>query len=243
MKRIAIAAIACVAWVMNACSGPPSAASKLAAFRNQTAPSPVSSEDFAAVRLGVSGVVTGDGTPLAAAAVSFSGGPGAVRTDQSGRYETTFAVDSTTVVTIYATVASDQFALQPCAAWARWSPGDAQSIVIDVPLRSAGGLLPQTPTANGGRRSISGRVSLPTATGLQPVPGAWIAWERDAFEYKAWTRADNEGRFSLCGLPSDQSVEIYAQTQPPSKPHCCQYGATSVPPSGDSSIEVLLDKF
>jgi hypothetical protein len=184
----------------------------------------------------VSGLVTGDGTPLTDVDVEVRNQHvmERARTDASGRYRVVVhSADSPTVwVTAYH---HDRFRFQPCGAWVEQLEFDPAERTVDVKLSSLEALSGEVPVAAAGRRRISGTLYALTSAGREPASDAVVAWDLSDDDYKAWTQTDSAGRFTLCGLPVDR-VHLIAREGN-------QYAWMDVEAGGDTSVELTLEPF
>jgi hypothetical protein len=196
-------------------------------------PTPASST----ANLIVTGIVTRDGQPLGNARVEvrsiiFPSWRHDTSTDASGRYRA--EIDTPTPARVWVT-AYEPSMNQPCAVWLDHTTSDGVERTADVSLTTSLEPLaaPSAPVA--GRRKVAGTVYRRTSTGKQPVSGAGVAFDLSNDDYQAWTGTDADGRFTLCGLPVDSWLQIYASTR-------LLQGWSWVEPGGDAEIELTLDE-
>jgi hypothetical protein len=194
----------------------------------------------------LTGIVFGDGQPLANAMVFVTGEVGfspTRTTDASGRYRVEFA--NGIRAGVFVSASDDRFRFQPCAAWVEPTEAIPLEKTADVHLASAMSAMSVGSQIVAGRRRVSGTVRRMTATGLQPVPGASVVLlgsdARDENQ-NAGTSTDTAGRFSLCGLPIDQRLLIYSDIYFESEPSA-KWASTPVEPGGgDANIELILSQ-
>jgi hypothetical protein len=187
-----------------------------------TAPSVPSQPTFATGPYTISGVVNDNGQPLANAYVNawvdsggaaysyqYAHGPVQVHTDASGTYRLTSLPAGAQV---WVQLNASGY-VQPCAASAIIS-GD---LTLDIALVSRANVTASPMPSPPGLRSLSGTVVEMTATGSQPVAGAYVVAEAGvdlSFEPSelpaAYTYSDAAGRFALCGLPANDPVNLEA---------------------------------
>jgi hypothetical protein len=181
----------------------------------------------------VTGLVFGNGVPLAGAIVEVRDRHVMERTttDASGRYGV--EVRSGDSPTVWVTAYHDQFGFQPCGAWVDQTDSTPAGRTVDVQLSSAEALSGGVPVSTAGRRRISGTIYALTPAGRQPVSDAIVAWDLSNDDHKAWTQTDSAGRFTLCGLPVNDRVQIAAFGSP-------GWAWLMVEAGGDTSVEVTL---
>jgi hypothetical protein len=89
------------------------------------------------------------------------------------------------------------------------------------------------PRPAAGFRLISGVVYEVIGGERRPAANAYVAYDPlDGFPL-AMTRTDTEGRFLLCGIPSDVSAVIDTSVN-------SHYAYVAVPPGPDASIEIVV---
>jgi hypothetical protein len=177
-----------------------------------TAPSVPSRSTSASGPYTISGVVNDNGQPIANADVnawvesgaegySYWYAHGPVQTDASGRYSLTSLPAGAQV---WVQLNASGY-VQPCAASAIIS-GD---LTLNIALVSRANVTAAPMPSPPGLRSVSGTVVEMTATGLQPVAGAYVTAEAGLDPIfapselpAAYTYTDAAGRFALCGLPN-----------------------------------------
>jgi hypothetical protein len=189
----------------------------------------------------VTGIVSGEGQPLANATVHVLAAVGVFvpwKTDVSGRYRVEIANDSGVFLWAF----DDRFEFQPCAVWLEPSGSSALERTADVYLASPSGALSVGNQTVAGRRRISGTVRTMTATGRQPVSGASVASRVAGSneEWIAWTSTDTAGRFSLCGLPIDQRFFVYSDMYSEFEQSTRWASASVEPGGGDANLELIL---
>jgi len=105
-------------------------------------------------------------------------------------------------------------------------------MAVDFALVSRANLTATAQSAPG-FRSVSGTVVKTTSAGNQLVAGAIVAFSRFEDFEPAFTYSDQAGRFALCGLPADETVQINAGL--------VNYGGYTNVPSGQATgIEITL---
>jgi hypothetical protein len=161
------------------------------------------------------------GRPVAGASVSIwpaqvpAGGwppPGvrSVRTDAMGRYRFP-GLPAVGFVWAAAADTGDAFRyafVQPCAAQA-YIIGNA---TLDLLVSSTADLsvLNAAPISTRPHsRVVSGTVYERTATGRRPARNVWVGWEAFLDTVVAETRTDADGRYVLCGLPTER-IALFA---------------------------------
>ena len=189
----------------------------------------------------VSGTVFADGRPLENATVDVRGKIVATRTqrfgvtgttDAAGRYEVKVPNDAS--LTVWVTGYHNRFQFQPCAAWfEQTAPATPPQQTVDLHLIEPAALSTFVPVPRDGRRTVSGTIYRMFEGGRQAVAGAVAGWDESSDDYKAMTRADAEGRFTLCGLPVNQRLNMYGQDR-------MLQGWTTVEPGGDAAIEIIV---
>ena len=186
-----------------------------------SAPSVSPHPQFAAGPYSISGVVADNGRPMTNAAVnawvelgslssySYSYAHGPLYTDASGGYRITSLPGGAQV---WIKLNKDGY-VQPCAVSAIIS-GD---LTIDLALVSRADLTASAMPSAPGLRSVSGTVVEMTATGSQPVAGAFVTAEAGvdssiapSENAAAYTYSDAAGRFALCGLPANTTAYLEA---------------------------------
>ena len=192
----------------------------------------------------LTGTVFGDGQPLANATVLLIGEVGFLptrTTDASGRYRVEFA--NGIRAGVFVSAFDGRSRLQPCATWVEPTEPIPLEKTADVHLTSATSALSVGSQTVAGRRRVSGTVRSMTATGLQPVPGVSVALLsnlRSDEEPNAWTSTNTAGRFSLCGLPIDRQLRIYADFYDESEQSFKWASKPVEPGGGDAGIELIL---
>lgn len=173
-----------------------------------TAPTPPSGPSFTLTGRVIDGA---SGLPIAGAQVGVQVpvGPGVLQStpsDASGRYQLTWSQPGWNATAWVAAGKNNDY-VSPCAAAVRMD----RDGTIDLQLISRTSLTAQLSlTGRPGTRSVSGVTFRTTAAGRQVVSGASVAFEGWSDSPFAWTTSDWMGRYHLCGLPSDQTVEIWA---------------------------------
>jgi len=185
-----------------------------------SAPSVSPHPQSAAGPYSISGVVADNGQPITNAGVnawvevgslgfSYSYAYGPLSTDASGRYRMTSLPGGARVW-----IKLNKYGyVQPCAVLASIS-GD---VTMDLALVSIANLTASPMPSAPGFRSVSGTVVEMTATGSQPVAGAFVTAEAGvditiapSENSAAYTYSDAAGRFALCGLPANTTVYLEA---------------------------------
>jgi hypothetical protein len=160
--------------------------------------------------------VTESGRPVAAANVNAWVGDGSSGyswqyvhgfkpfvTDDGGHYQLT-SLGANAHVWLEA---SKEGYVQQCAATVVLSQGDATR---DIALVSRANLTASPPPSAPGSRSVVGTVVEMTSAGPRPVVGAGVDFEPSEDVPAALTYTDSAGRFSLCGLPESETVQLGA---------------------------------
>jgi hypothetical protein len=186
----------------------------------------------------VSGTVTGEGRPIANAAVQLRTDVnglhfGGANTDASGRYRVEIGglLLPDEGAPAWITAYHPEFDLQPCAVFLESSREERTADVIlgRQPLRA-----PPPPAS--GRRTISGTVYRQTAGGKRAAPDVWVGWDLINDDFKAWTRTDDGGRFTLCQVLTNIAIGLFAHMEPRESLFAWQ----TVQPGGDSEVELTL---
>ena len=196
-------------------------------------PLPVSSGPYA-----ISGLVAESGRSIAGANVnawvdqgnfgySYMYVHGALLTDGSGRYRMTGLPAG---VRVWLQVYKDGY-VQQCAAAPVTVQGD---MAMDLALVSKANLTPSTTPLAPGFRSVSGTIVEMTSAGKQPVAGAFVDWEPLEDFPAVVTYSDGAGRFTLCGLPQDETVRLGASVV------FGQVGYANIPPGQTAGVEITL---
>jgi hypothetical protein len=154
------------------------------------------------------------------------------KTDASGRYHVTGRGFQSPIV--WVTASHDRFQFQPCATWFEQGASDPAERTVDVRLSSAEALSSAVPGHTAGRRHVSGTIYASTATGREPASNALVMWDLSNDDYRASTRADAAGRFTLCGLPVNGRGLVFAALGN-------QWAWSLVEAGGDVAIEVTLE--
>ncbi len=181
----------------------------------------------------VSGLVTENGRPIAGANVnafvqspafgySYMWAHGAVLTDANGAFRLS---DLAATATVWMQVYKDGY-VQQCAVPPIAIEGDAS---VNLQLVSRANV---TATSQTEPRTVSGVIVEMTATGKQPVAGAAVDFEPLEDFPAAITYTDAAGRFALCGLPQNQSVNLIASIS--------GRDASVMVPAGQTSVEITL---
>jgi carboxypeptidase family protein len=105
-------------------------------------------------------------------------------------------------------------------------------LAVDFTLVSRANLTASAQSAPG-FRSISGTVVEITATGREPVSGAFVDYSAYEDFEPAGTYTDQFGRFALCGLPTEDDVALGAFMPGLN-------GNASVPPGQTTGVEIVL---
>lgn len=191
----------------------------------------------------VTGTVSGDGQALPNVRVEVrlvdgrSHGRVDVRTDASGRYRA--EVRNSSSLQVLVTAYHDRYQFQPCAAGFEQSEPGPPERSADVRLSSAEGLAHSTPRVPD-RRNISGTIYTLTSTGKEPVPDAYVLWDLTNDDFQASTKTDASGRFTLCGLPVNSTVLLFALRGAYST---YEQGWLSVgPDGGDVDVELIVKR-
>jgi hypothetical protein len=192
----------------------------------------------------VTGTVSGEGQALANVRVEVrlvernSYGRVDLITDASGRYRADIANGAS--LQAWVTAYHPAFRFQPCAAGFQQSEPGPSERIVDVNLISVEGLSQLTPTRVAGNRTISGTIYTLTSTGKQPVADAVVLWDFTSDDFQAWTKTDSSGRFTLCGLPVNSPVVLFALK---GAAETYQQGWLSVGPgSNDVDVEVIVKR-
>jgi hypothetical protein len=195
-------------------------------------PIPVSSGPYA-----ISGVVAESGRSIAGANVnawvsqgnfgySYMYMHGALLTDGSGRYRMTGLPAGARV---WLQVYKDGY-VQQCAAAPLTLHGD---MAMDLALVSKVNLTASTTPSAPGLRSVSGTILEMTSAGKRPLAAAFVDFEPlDDFP-AALTYSDGAGRFTLCGLPQDETVTLGISSG-------ARVTYASIPPGQTAGLEITL---
>lgn len=183
----------------------------------------------------VSGIVSNDGTPLAAARVEVRGPRWRLDAfaDALGRYRVELDTTTTLPGRVWVTAYDQHFAYQPCAVWFDFGAGDSGERIADVGLTASPGVSSGS-LAPVDFRTVLGTVYALGSEGRQPVSGAWVVFDLSSDDVQARARTDADGRFVLCGLPVDQQLQIHAHL--PFGPQ----GWVVLAPGGDADVDVFL---
>jgi hypothetical protein len=192
----------------------------------------------------LTGIVSGDGQPLANVNVEVEEvlpngccSRQFLKTDASGRYRVDMPNRSLSIlVTAYH---HDRYQFQPCAAGFEQSELGPPERTVDVSLFSAEGLSRAVTLRVAGRRNVTGTIHTLTTTGKQPKSDASVAWDLWNDVHVAWTQTNAAGRFTLCGLPMNRRVQLYAQS---GRYEEFRWGWVTVEPGGDSDVEMILER-
>jgi hypothetical protein len=121
--------------------------------------------------------------------------------------------------------------VQQCAAPSATIKGD---LTMDLALVAKANVTASaTQPAPTGLRWVSGTIVEVTPAGKEPVSGAYIDFEPFPDLNVANTYSDAAGRFALCGLPQNDSVNLGAGLGG-------RVAYTSVPPGQTTGIEITL---
>ena len=185
----------------------------------------------------ISGVVAESGQPIPGANVnafvnqgtfgySYMWANGAVLTDGGGR----FAMKNLPPgVRVWFQVYKDGY-VQQCAAAPVTVEGDT---TIDFALVSKANLTASTTQPAPGLRSVSGTIVKMTSAGKQPVAGAFVDWEPLEDFPAAVTYTDGAGRFALCGLSQDETVQLGTSSGR-------RVAYANIPPGQTTGVEITL---
>jgi hypothetical protein len=136
---------------------------------------------------------------------SYMWGNGPRTTDSAGRYVLTNVPDGARVlVDTYKSEYVQQCAAPPIQIFA-----DA-SIDLELIARNNIIVTPQSIASKPGFRTITGVIYENTEDGRRPVAGAFVDYEPVMDSPAATTYSDASGRYLLCGLPDDRTVDIGA---------------------------------
>jgi len=145
-------------------------------------------------------------------------------TDASGRYRVQVPMHQDRA---YVTVQKEGF-LQPCAAQVTLESN--VSVDISITREPVINDLPVLPD----RRQVGGAAYVVTTTGRRPRPGVAVGVETQwSGSVIAHTRTDEDGRYRLCGLPTDTTLTLFAFEDP-------QYLHQYPPPGGDAVVDFEL---
>ncbi len=126
--------------------------------------------------------------------------------DASGRYRMTW-LQPGWATTAWVGAGKNNEYVQPCVATTKMD----RDGTLDLQLISQASLSAQLSlTSPSGTRSVSGVIFRTGATGRQTVAGASVMFEGWSDSPFAWTKSDWMGRYLLCGLPTDQAIDLYA---------------------------------
>lgn len=186
----------------------------------------------------VSGVVTDAVGPIADANVnawvitpsisySYIYARGKVLTDGAGRYS---MIDLPDGAQLWFQVYKDGY-VQQCAAPSVMIQGN---LTMNLGLVAKSNVTALTTTAAlAGLRWVSGTIVEVTATGKEPVAGAFVDFEPLEDLNVSNTYSDAAGRFALCGLPQNNSVTLGAGFGG-------RVAYANVPPGQNTDIEITL---
>jgi hypothetical protein len=118
---------------------------------------------------------------------------------------------------------------QQCAVSVPQVRGDT---TLDIALVSRA-VAATTALSSSGLRSVSGSIVLATSGGQQSAPGAFVDFEPIPDFPAATTHADGTGRFSLCGLPVNDTIWLGASSG-------SHVGYAPVPPGQSDGVKIVL---
>lgn len=185
----------------------------------------------------ISGVVAESGRSIAGANVnafvnqgtfgySYMWAHGALLTDGGGRYR---MMGLPAGVRVSFQVYKDGY-VQQCAVAPVTLQGD---MAIDLALVSKANLMASTTQSTAGLRSVSGTIVEMTSAGKQPVAGAFVDFEPLEDFPAAVTYSDGAGRFTLCGLPQDETVLLGSSSGG-------RVVYANIPPGQTAGVEITL---
>jgi len=231
---------AAIVMIVGACNGDPASPTGTTAVGNSPtpetpvpspAPSPTSGS------YAITGLVQAAGHPIPGVNVNafvteISGfgyswwwAHGPLHADTTGRYSISGLPSGAHVWLVAFQDGYDQ----QCAVSVPAVRGDT---TVDIPLVSTA---VEAPTASSppGSRSVSGSIVFGTSGGQQPAAGAFIDFEPIPDFPAAITHADGAGRFTLCGLPVDDTVWLGASSG-------SSVAYVSVPPGQSEGVKIVL---
>jgi hypothetical protein len=230
---------ACVAVLAAACNkgplSPPTAPTQTAV----AAPLPIGGPVVLTGPYTVSGVVAEGARAIEGANISawidqgrsgysYMWAHGPLLTDAAGRFRLT---NLPAGVSVWLQTWKDGY-VQQCAAPQVVLQADT---TVDVQLVSKANLSASTAqTPGAGFRSVSGIVFEIKGTGKQPVAGAFVDFEPIGDFPAAITFSDAAGRFLLCGLPQDRTLDLGASLG------INRVAWVSVPPGQSTGIDITL---
>ena len=118
---------------------------------------------------------------------------------------------------------------QQCAVSVPAVRGDT---TVNIPLVSTV-VVALTAMSATGLRSVSGSVVLAASGGEQSAAGAWVDFEPIPDFPAATTHADGAGRFTLCGLPVNDTIWFGAASG-------SRVAYVSVPPGQSEGVKIVL---